>query len=130
MIAVDTNVVVRLLVEDDVEQTRESKAIFQEHIVFLSETVVLETVWVLQKIYSFTPVDIADGLKRLFGLSNLYLRNPEIVKFALQWYEGGLDFADALHLAQATDCTAMFTFDRRFAKRAERVSGRRVTLVA
>jgi predicted nucleic-acid-binding protein len=92
VIAVDTNVVVRILVEDDAAQTRKSKAIFQDHVVFLSETVILETAWVLQKIYAFTPVTIVVGLKRLFGLPNVYLRDPDVLKFTLEWYEGGARF--------------------------------------
>jgi predicted nucleic-acid-binding protein len=129
VIGVDTNVVVRLLVEDDAAQTRKSKAIFQEHVVFLSETVILETAWVLQKIYAFTPETIVAGLKQLFGLPNVYLKDPDVLKFALEWYEDGLDFADAMHLAQASNCTKMVTFDQRFARRAKLVSDRVVTLL-
>jgi len=129
VIAVDTNIVVRLLVEDDSRQTRLSKALFEENLVFLSETVILETAWVLHKLYGFTNVEVVNGLRGLFGLTNVNLRNPDFVESALQWHEGGLDFADALHLALAIDATSFATFDRTFVRRAASLSGKMVTLL-
>ncbi len=38
---------------------------------------------------------------------------------ALQWHENGLDFADALHLVQSQDCSAIYTFDTKFVNRAK-----------
>jgi predicted nucleic-acid-binding protein len=129
MIAVDTNVVVRLLVEDDVEQTRHSTQLFETNEIYLCDSVVLETGWVLRHIFGYTPSAIAAALKKVFGLPNVRLRDSHAIQLALEWHEQGLDFADAFHLAQANECTHLVTFDRSFAKRAATVSDREVLLL-
>lgn len=129
MITVDTNVVVRLLVEDDPEQTKISRAVFEENDVLLLETVMLEVVWVLERSYGQARAAVSTALTKLFGLAHVSLRDPESLQLVLEWYSMGLDFGDALHLALAGQITRFVTFDRRFAKRAEAISGRTVTLL-
>lgn len=129
MIAVDTNVVVRLLVGDDPRQAARARSLFAAEQVFISDTVALETAWVLGYSYGLDDAGIAAGLRRLFGLANVHLRNAAEMALALGWYEQGLDFADALHLAQAAHCIRMATFDRRFAARGREISGLEVELV-
>lgn len=48
MIAVDTNIIIRLLTHDDEQQYKKSFAIFNTQEVFISDTVILETEWVLK----------------------------------------------------------------------------------
>jgi predicted nucleic acid-binding protein len=55
------------------------------------------------------------ALRAFAGLPKISLENPLAVRLALDWMEGGLDFADALHLASTRDCTAFVSFDARFA---------------
>lgn len=129
MIAVDTNVVVRLVVEDDVAQTRQSTHVFETNEVYLCDSVVLETGWVLHHIYGYPPSAITAALKKVFGLPNVRLRDSHAVQLALEWHEQGLDFADAFHLAQANECTHLVTFDGNFAKRAATISDREVLLL-
>lgn len=50
------------------------------------------------------------------GLPNVTFQEPERVAAALKWADGGMDFADALHLAAAADCEAFATFDQKMAK--------------
>lgn len=128
MIAVDTNVVVRLLVSDDPQQAARARSLFAAEQVFISDTVALETAWVLGYSYGLDDAGIAAGLRRLFGLDNVHLRDAAAMALALGWYEQGLDFAGALHLAQAAHCTRMATFDRRFAARGREISGMPVEL--
>lgn len=123
MIAIDTNVIVRLLVEDDSEQAQQARAVFASEQVFIPDTVVLETAWVLSYSYGFDSAAIVDALHRLFGLPNVLLRDPAAVALALEWHRAGLDFADALHLSQSAQCSRLLTFDRRFVSRALGVSG-------
>ena len=118
MIAADTNVVVRLLTRDDKEQSRSAEHLFRENQVFVPDTVLLETVWVLTSAYSFEPSQIVDGLKRLLGLPTVVISNAEAISNAVAWYEQGLDFADALHLATSQNAGQLATFDREFVKRA------------
>lgn len=129
MIAVDTNVVVRLLVPDDPDQSARARDLFAAEQVFIPDTVVLETAWVLAYSYELDKDAIAAGLRRLFGLPNVQLRDAAEMGLALEWYGRGLDFADALHLVQSAHCARLLTFDRRFVARGAGVSGVAVALV-
>jgi predicted nucleic acid-binding protein len=46
------------------------------------------------------------------------LEDAQVVAQAIEWTEEGMDFADALHLARSSACTAFVTFDERLAKKA------------
>lgn len=120
MIAVDTNVVVRLLTQDDETQYKQSLTLFQdEAAIFIPMTVILETAWVLRAVYRFESEAICAALRKVLGLPNVQVKHGQQLALALQWYEAGLDFADALHLAQSQDCEGLYTFDQRFVKRTE-----------
>jgi predicted nucleic-acid-binding protein len=119
MVAVDTNIIVRFLTQDDELQYQKSLEIFQTQNVFIPDTVILETEWVLRFAYKFKPVEIREALKKLFGLPNVHLNNPNLVAQSLQWHETGLDFADAFHLANSQNHTQFYTFDEKFIKRAK-----------
>ena len=119
MIAVDTNVIVRLLTQDDEVQYQKSLEIIQNNNIFIPDTVVLETEWVLRFAYKLKRPDICSGLRKLFGLPNVNLANPNLIAHALQWHELGLDFADALHLALSQSYALFYTFDDKFVKRAK-----------
>ncbi len=119
MIAVDTNVVVRLLTRDDEGQFKRSVQCFSEGAVFLCETVLIETEWVLRYAYSFSAADISGAFRLLIGLPNVRLSDPKRVSLAFDWHESGLDFADALHLAGCQHTDRMMTFDRRFVSRSD-----------
>ncbi len=119
MIAVDTNIVIRLLVKDDVKQFQRSLKLFQEKDIFICDTVILETEWVLRFAYKFSPPEIYQAFSKLFGLPNVYLRNANAIAQVLNWHQAGLDFADAFHLAQSQHCSQFYTFDRKFLSKAK-----------
>ena len=123
MRAIDTNVVVRALVDDDRHQASAVQELISAYEVFVPITVILETEWVMRSGYSFAPAEIAAGLRRLGGLPGVNVEDPRELAQALDWLEQGMDFADALHLARATRCDAFVTFDRKFAKRAKALGG-------
>ncbi len=127
MIALDTNVVVRLLVNDDPGQTRRARKLLESRTALLVPTVLLETEWVLRGAYDIGRPAIAASLRKFVGLPSIALGNAEAVAHALEWFEAGLDFADALHLALAGDAEGFATFDARLAKRARRITARDVT---
>jgi predicted nucleic-acid-binding protein len=116
MIAVDTDVVVRFLTQDDEQQYDKSLKLFQEQDIFLPDTVILETEWVLRFVYRFNRNEICRAFRNLFGLPNIQLTNGNAMAQVLQWHEQGLDFADALHLVHSQACSAMYTFDTQFVK--------------
>jgi predicted nucleic-acid-binding protein len=121
-IAVDTNILVRLLTQDDLEQYQKSVELFQENNVYICDTVILETEWVLRFAYEFKPQEINQGFKKLFGLTNVYLSNVSKIYKALEWHESGLDFADAIHLANNQHCSYLYTFDQKFCRQAKNIT--------
>jgi predicted nucleic-acid-binding protein len=121
MIAVDTNVIVRYLAGDDARQSPRARAAIDGNDVFIGTTVLLETEWVLRSRYGFEPHRLAAALRAFAGLPRVTLQNAAHVRQALHWMDGGLDFADALHLAGAGDCDGFLSFDTRFANAAKRL---------
>jgi len=119
MIAVDTNVVVRLLTRDDEQQFQKTLTLFATHQIFIPETVLLETEWVLRYAYQFKPDAICDALTKLLGLAKVKTGRPAIAAQAIALARQGLDFADALHLASSQECARLATFDAAFIKRAK-----------
>jgi predicted nucleic-acid-binding protein len=118
MLAVDTNVAVRYLTADDATQFAQAAAVIEEADTFVRLTVVLETEWVLRSVYRYGPARVVEALRGLAGLPRVTLEEPSRVAVALEWVEHGLDFADALHLAEAQSCEAFITFDQDLAAHA------------
>lgn len=124
MIALDTNVVVRLLVNDDAAQARRARALVAAGAeVFVAPTVLMECEWVLRSAYGFAPAQIVTFLRALLGLPGMFTDKPDRVAEALAGYEQGMDFADALHLALSQPAERFYTFDTGFRNRAARVKG-------
>lgn len=122
MIAFDTNFLVRLAVADDAAQVEIVKGLVAENSVFISNTVLLETEWVLRSRYKETPVAIHAFFYAVLASEQTSFENAEAIVQALDWYELGADFADALHLA-ACGNTVLHTFDQNFC-RVARKAGR------
>jgi len=118
MVAVDTNVLVRLIAQDDAAQVARAARLFQREQVWIAKTVLLETEWVLRYVYGFMTKDITDALQGLAGLSAVHLEDPVAVNQALSWLDAGVDFADGLHLASCGDATRFASFDARLMKSA------------
>ena len=119
MRAIDTNIVVRLLTADDAEQAKTAKRIVGSGDIFVGVTVLLEAEWVLRAGYGFQPAQIVAALRGMAGLPGVTVEEPVQLSTAIDWLEGGMDFADALHLARSSHCSAFVTFDQKFAKRAK-----------
>lgn len=77
MIAIDTSVIVRLLTRDDESQYQASLKLFTENDIFIADTVIFETEWVLRFAYNFEPSALCDAFKKLFGLRNICLANAQ-----------------------------------------------------
>jgi len=121
VLAIDANVVVRYLVDDDHDQFLRACRLVESEPIFVADTVLLECEWVLRSGYGFEARQFAAALRALAGLPTVRLESPQIAAVALAWHEQGMDFADALHLAGADGCEAFATFDRRLAKTAARL---------
>lgn len=121
MRAIDTNIVVRIVTNDDVNQVRQASAALAAGDIYLPLTVCLESEWVLRSGYGLLATRIADHLTDFAGLPGVQVEDPEALAQAIGWLREGMDFADAMHLASANGCEAMLSFDADFAKAAERV---------
>jgi predicted nucleic-acid-binding protein len=122
MIAVDTNVLVRLLTFDDPSQGERARHLFASNRIFVPKTVLLETEWVLRSLYGFQSGPVAEALRGLLSLENLDCEDVDSVLLALDWVELGLEFADALHLAGSRPVGRFATFDEKLRKRAGTLS--------
>lgn len=119
MIGVDTNIIVRLLTGDDETQFQKARHIFSTEQLFIADTVLLETEWVLRFAYKFKPDEIRQALTKLLGLANVHVNNPENLYKVLRLYDKGLDFADAMHLVANNRYDTFLTFDKAFLRRAK-----------
>jgi predicted nucleic-acid-binding protein len=118
VIAVDTNVVVRLLTGDDPDQAARAKALFAAETIWLPKTVMLESEWVLRRLYGLSRAQVAEALTVLAALPNVRCEDEAAIVDGLRWAMAGLDFADALHLASARSAQAFTTFDTALVRRA------------
>jgi predicted nucleic-acid-binding protein len=122
MRALDTNVLAWFFV-DDADDARAAKqrpaavAALSERS-FVSVTVLLELVWVLRGFYGLPMRDISRVLRALAGIEHIALEDRDAVLVAVDAFDKGLDFADALHLARSSRASRLATFDQRLAKRA------------
>ncbi len=122
MIAVDTNVIVRFLTEDDKSQYQKSVSLFRRHDIFISTTVLQETEWVLRYSYRFNRRDINNALLSLAGLENVCIDKPTVLTQALDWHAQGLDFSNALHLSHTARDNPFYTFDQKLISTASKVT--------
>ena len=122
MIAVDTNLLVRILTNDDPNQARRAVKILKSDDIYIPKTVLLETEWVLRHAYEVGRSDITVGFQKLLGLPNVSVEDPDSIYQAISWYQNKFDFADALHLASSRRCESFATFDSSLIKKAQQLS--------
>ena len=119
MLAVDTNVLVRLLTRDDAEQVSAAEA-FVSRGAWVSHLVLAETFWVLDSVYELTRAQIATAIEMLLNHSELSLQDADVVTAALDHYRrrSAVEFSDCLvlEIARKAGHLPVATFDRNFAK--------------
>jgi len=121
MIAIDTNVLVRVLIDDPSapEQSELARNVLAEADgVWVSQVVLVETVWVLESAYRFGRQAILSALETLVRYPGIEIEAYGRVDRALSLYsDGHADFADCLILAGALERRLILhTFDRRLAR--------------
>jgi predicted nucleic-acid-binding protein len=119
MLAVDTNILVRLLTADDPDQTARAKIVLSKT-VWISHTVFLETAWVLSYFYSFDDAAICEAFRRLLGLGDVHAQDAATIHSAILLCGQGVQFADALHLCCRPAGVTFVSFDESLLKRARR----------
>jgi predicted nucleic acid-binding protein len=122
MDAIDTNILVRIIIRDDEAMYRRAAAALSAGPVLVPTTVLLEAEWVLRDRYGLDRHAVADSLTAFLGLPQVETPSPDAVHAALNLMRGGLDFADALHVATAAPATRFVTLDEPFIRRARRLA--------
>ena len=119
MIALDTNILARLVTNDDPVQARQAASLIDTgNALFVPLTVSLELEWVLRGAYALNKAAIVRSFEALLSVRNMHFEKQSDIQQALQYYQSGFDFADALHHVGTTACKALATFDRKFRKLA------------
>jgi len=125
MIALDTNVLVRYVAQDDPAQSPKATALIEslseDSPGFISLVVLAEMVWVVQGAYQASKAEIVAVLEKLLRINALVLENSDAVMQALRLYIASKsDFADCLiaRSARQAGCERVFTFDTKAAKTA------------
>ncbi len=129
MPALDTNVLVRYVVQDDRPQFDEARQLILRCVeeglsLFVPVTVAVELEWVLRSSYDCGKQEVLGVLSSLLSAAELRFESEQAVEVALQLYrEGAADFADCLHIALSAQAgeQPLWTFDRR----AGRIPGAR-----
>ncbi len=123
MKAFDTNLLARFFVDDpdDAQALRQRPASVaalsqRSHVLV---TVMLELEWVLRGFYELPVREVSKVLRALTRIPHVTLEDRDAVLLALDAFDKGLDFADALHVARASRASGFVTFDRRLVKRAQ-----------
>jgi predicted nucleic-acid-binding protein len=124
MLGIDTNVVMRLLVSDDAEQTRRARKLIaqsldREEPVLVSLLVLIESEWVLRSSYGFKRDAVLGMFRALLEARELSFEDEPAVEEALfHWKDSACGFADCLITAhyRQLGCRATATFDAKAAR--------------
>jgi predicted nucleic-acid-binding protein len=121
MIGIDTNVLVRVLVEDTEQphQTQLARALVRSvPQVYVSQIVQVETVWVLESAYQFDKASIIRALEQLSQNEALVLQHADNFLLAVELYrQTSADFADCLILVDHRQLQVpLYTFDKRLSR--------------
>lgn len=119
MLAVDTNVLVRLLARDDARQAKAADQFIAKG-AWVSHLVLAETLWVLESVYERGATQIIEALKLLMAHESLVLQDAETVGLALAQFQlkPALGFSDCLvlEIARKAGHMPLGTFDRALAR--------------
>jgi len=115
MLALDTNVLVRLLARDDAKQAAAADAAVAKG-AWVSQLVLAECVWVLDAVYGRTPKQLTDALDLLLAHEHLVLQDADVVAAALAHFRAkpALGFSDCLvlEIARKAGQLPLLTFDK------------------
>lgn len=120
MLAVNTNVLLRFLTQDDAEQGRLARSLMLETLTekrpgFVSAVVICETAWVLARFYGLSQPETRDALRPLLGAPQLVFGDEPALRIA---FDQDADLADAIihEIGRGAGCSETVTFNRRFAR--------------
>jgi len=124
---IDTGVILRLLIKDDPAKARSCEKLLREGeqrglILYLLPVAIMETVWVLEKIYKFQRKTIREIIEAILNTPELKIEMEAVFRKAIRSYEEkNIKFADAMmgYWGLEKDLSVIFTFDEKDYKRIE-----------
>lgn len=122
MIGLDTNVLVRYLVQDDLAQSAAASSLLRSFSAdapgFISLTVLVETFWVLKRAYKLNHQEISSVFADLVSSEGVVVEKPDLIRKAARRAAEGFDFADAVIAldGQGQQCKYTATFDSKAAE--------------
>ena len=123
MISIDTNILIRRVVNDDARQAEAAQALLDglttENQGFVCREVALEFVWVLERVYRYSRELLAEKLLELIALETLVVEESEdVARSARRYGENNDDFSDLMILEASRRMGALplYTFDRRLSR--------------
>jgi predicted nucleic-acid-binding protein len=124
MKGIDTNVLVRYIIQDDAKQSKMATDFIERKCsenssLFINGIVLCELVWVLESAYEYSRENIVKVIEQILKTRQFLLDEPDILWQSLRGYKNeGADFADnyIAHLNKHKGCEYTVTFDKRAAK--------------
>jgi predicted nucleic-acid-binding protein len=122
MIGIDTNVLIRYIVQDDPLQSKLAVTFMEKNCTksnpgFVNLIVCCEIVWVLHRAYNYNKDTIIRVMKQILLTSELYVEDAETVRKSLHDFENGnADFSDYIISHINSECEYTVTFDKNAAK--------------
>lgn len=109
--SVDTNILVRIIVDDDSKQAETARKVVSAGVT-VPLTVLLELAWTLRSRYGFERDRLNNALVALLDIPEIHVEDEPAIRTALELHRDGADIADVLHLVAARGSEAFVTFDK------------------
>jgi predicted nucleic-acid-binding protein len=125
MIGIDTYILVRYLVQDDIEQVRKAARFIENECTsdnpgFINRIVLCEFVWVLETAYGYPRASVVVALEKILRTSQFMIEDGAEARASFRDYQDGADFADSFIGAvnRRLGCHHTATFDRKAGRRS------------
>jgi len=116
MIRIDTNYLIRYLINDNTEMADIAEEILTTKNVFISNEILAEAVYVLFGVYKISKIDISNQLLELINFENISISNSKVIKQSFELFKTkNLDFVDCLLCAYSNQ-DEILTFDKKLNK--------------
>ena len=130
VIAIDTNILVRLMMADDPRQLEGARNLLSAGPVFVSLVALMEAEWVLRSRYSLSRKQIVAAMRDVIAFESVSVELPDQVEWALRRLDAGSDLADMILLIASRETERFATFDRRLLRENAQGSPVAVELLA
>jgi predicted nucleic-acid-binding protein len=118
VIAVDTNILVRLITGDDEDQADMAVSLAKRETLFVSLTVIIETEWVLRSRFGYDRAAICNAFDALPQAADVVYQDDLGVVWALKRYAAGGELADYIHMVASAMIGRFATFEKKLVTRA------------